>query len=115
MMRSDLLHVLNRFPQVLSILTKLRDERGRKERGEVVFPSVGGMDDKGGRREEEEAIPDSVEKVKERKRRVVQPSVLENKGVKFVWGKEEDENENFFNDEDDEKEYGDDETIIFIK
>ena len=106
---------LNCFLQVLSILTKLRDERGRKERGEVVFPTAGGTDEKGGRREEEDAIPDSVEKVKERKRRAVQPSVLENKGVQFVWGKEEDEDENFFNDEDDKKEYGDDETIIFIK
>ena len=107
--------VPNCFPQVLSILTKLRDERGRKERGEVVFPTAGAMDDRGGMREEEDEVSDRVEKVKERKQRVIQPSVLESKGVQFVWGKEEDENENFFDDEDDRKEYGDDETIIFVK
>ena len=109
------MHVPNCVLQVLSILTKLRDERGRKERGEVVYPSAGGMDDRVGVREEEEVVSDSVERVRERKQRVVQPSVLENKGVKFVWGQEEDENENFFDDEDDKKEYGDDETIIFVK
>eukprot|EP00271_Cylindrocystis_brebissonii_P003524 TRINITY_DN1457_c2_g1_i2.p1 TRINITY_DN1457_c2_g1~~TRINITY_DN1457_c2_g1_i2.p1 ORF type:complete len:402 (-),score=71.60 TRINITY_DN1457_c2_g1_i2:57-1172(-) len=135
---------LERGSRVLSILAKLKDERERRERGEEVLhnadmdlPDAENDDEDESR---EEAAPSAKPALRPRQRRRLEAQALEKSvvtsaaarsrsagvsylgqqsKVDFVWSNEEEEEEDEDSAETEEEgargEYGEDETIIFIK